>query len=111
MCIEGIMCLPIFSLNFLTEEHGKFICGDNCFFRDFQIGTNSSQFSPYILCVWLIGDGSLPISFLYSAFPDNMFRCAILYQNDVSIKSSLCQYTCPNINVRLIWDRCCFISD
>ena len=81
------------------------------FFRYLPIGRNSSPFSPNIFCLWLIWNGSLPISFLYSAFPDNMLRYSIVSEYDVLINSSWCQFTCSNIHVRLIWDGCCFISD
>ena len=105
------MCLPIFSLTFLTGEHGQFICGDNCVFRYLPIGRNIGPFSINIFCLWLIWNGSLPISFLYSAFPYNMLIYSIVSEYDVLINSSWCQYTCSNIHVRLIWDGCCFISD
>ena len=74
------------------------------------IGRKSGQCSPYILCLWLIGNGSLPMSVLYYEFPDNMLRYYIVFKYDVTTKAYKFQYTCPKIHVRLIWGGCSLIS-
>ena len=79
--------------------------------RYLPVGSNSGQLSHFILCLWLIGNGSLPMSVLYYEFPDNMLRYYIVFKYDVTIKAYKFQYTCPKIHIRLIWDGFSFIYD